>query len=324
MAQTIKLKRSNTSGSKPTTSNLALGEIALNTKDGLFFLRRNVDGTDSNDTIRAYTPEYLTEYDAQIDVTVTVASKTSAHPQNGTGSSNGYLLDGLEGPFLVLIPGNTYRFDQSDSTNSGHPFRFYLEADKTTSYTTGVTTNGTAGSSGAYTQIAVTESTPQVLYYQCSAHAYMGSGAFINSGAVTSTQIQANAVTAGKIASNSILTRHIDDNQIGIDQLNVSDGSNGQALTTNGSGTLSFSDVASTVAGASDVTISAPSAGDLLVHDGSATDPKFLNKTVSGDATLAADGALTIATNAITSTMIAQNSILTKHIDDNQIGMRST
>ena len=88
MAQTIKLKRSNTSGSKPTTSNLALGEIALNTKDGLFFLRRNVDGTDSNDTIRAYTPEYLTEYDSQIDVTVTVATKTSAHPQNGTGSSS--------------------------------------------------------------------------------------------------------------------------------------------------------------------------------------------------------------------------------------------
>ena len=320
MAQTIKLKRSNTSGSKPTTSNLALGEIALNTKDGLFFLRRNVDGTDSNDTIRAYTPEYLTEYDSQIDVTVTVASKTSAHPQNGTGSSNGYLLDGLEGPFLVLIPGNTYRFDQSDSTNSGHPFRFYLEADKTTSYTTGVTTNGTAGSSGAYTQIAVTESTPQVLYYQCSSHAYMGSGAFINSGAVTSTQIQANAVTAGKIASNSILTRHIDDNQIGIDQLNVSDGTSGQALTTNGSGTLSFSDVASSLASASDSDIDATTlaSGQILVYDGSNS---FDNVSVSGDATLASDGTLTIATNAIESTMIAQNSILTKHIDDNQIGI---
>jgi hypothetical protein len=320
MAQTIKLKRSNTSGSKPTTSNLALGEIALNTKDGLFFLRRNVDGTDSNDTIRAYTPEYLTEYDSQIDVTVTVATKTSAHPQNGTGSSSGYLLDGLEGPFLVLIPGNTYRFDQSDSTNSSHPLRFYLEADKTTSYTTGVTTNGTAGSSGAYTQIAVTESTPQVLYYQCSAHAYMGSGAFINSGAVTSTQIQANAVTAGKIASNSILTRHIDDNQIGIDQLNVSDGTSGQALTTNGSGTLSFSDVASSLASASDSNIlpSTLAAGHILVYDGS---DSFDNVAISGDATLASDGALTIATNAITSTMIAQNSILTKHIDDNQIGI---
>ena len=81
MAQTIKLKRSNTSGSKPTTSSLALGEIALNTKDGLFFLRRNVDGTNSNDTIRAYTPEYLTEYNSQIDVTVTVETETPQYAQ---------------------------------------------------------------------------------------------------------------------------------------------------------------------------------------------------------------------------------------------------
>ena len=43
--------------------------------------------------------------------------------------------------------------------------RFYLEADKTTAYTTNVTTNGTAGSSGAYTEILVTDSTPLVLHY---------------------------------------------------------------------------------------------------------------------------------------------------------------
>src|SRR6056300_1156460 len=388
MAQTIKLKRSNTSGSKPTTSNLALGEIALNTKDGLFFLRRYVDGTDGNDTITAYTPEYINEYSSQIDVTVTVDTKTAAHPEYNNGSSNGYLLDGIEGPFLALTPGNTYRFDQSDSSNSGHPFRFYLEADKTTSYTTGVTTNGTAGSSGAYTEIAVSTSTPQVLYYQCSAHSYMGSGSYTEAGTISTSQLQADSVTTAKIApnaitsteiaqnsigsseiaentvgsseiaensitsvhiatgvvietdvannsitsskiatnavgsteiaQNSILTKHIDDNQIGIDQLNVTDGTSGQALTTDGAGTLSFSTVASSLSGASDTDITSPSSGQILVHDG--TD-SFDNVSISGDATLASDGTLTIATNAIESTMIAQNSILTKHIDDNQIGI---
>ena len=111
---------------------------------------------------------------SQHTYTVTVISKTSAHPYSG-GSSSAYALDGKEAPSLLLLPNMTYRFDQSDNSNSSHPLRFYLEADKTTAYTTNVTTNGTPGSSGAYTQIVVTDATPPVLYYQCSSHAYMGS-----------------------------------------------------------------------------------------------------------------------------------------------------
>ena len=112
---------------------------------------------------------------------VTVASKTGAHRYNGSGSGSGYKIGGKESPFITLTPGRTYKFDQADSSNSGHPLRFYLEADKTTAYTTGVTTNGTAGSSGAYTQIVVSDSTPQVLHYQCSAHSLMGNAVQTNS-----------------------------------------------------------------------------------------------------------------------------------------------
>ena len=61
----------------------------------------------------------------------------------------------------------TYRFKQDDNSNSGHPYKILLKADKTTQYTTNVTTNGTAGSSGAYTQIVVSDETPVVLHYQC-------------------------------------------------------------------------------------------------------------------------------------------------------------
>ena len=74
--------------------------------------------------------------------TVTVASKDSSHRYQGQGSGNGYLIDGIFSPFLTLTPGRTYKFDQSDNSNSGHPLRFYLEADKTTQYSTNVTTNG--------------------------------------------------------------------------------------------------------------------------------------------------------------------------------------
>jgi len=116
-----------------------------------------------------------------VTFTVTVDSTNSSARYNGTGSSNKYLIDSIYTPFLTLTPGRTYKFDQADSSNDGHPLRFYLEADKTTAYTTNVTTSGTPGNSGAYTQIVVTDSTPQVLHYQCSSHAYMGNAVQTNS-----------------------------------------------------------------------------------------------------------------------------------------------
>ena len=69
---------------------------------------------------------------------------------------------------------NDLEFDQSDNSNANHPLRFYYEAAKTTAFTTNVTTNGTPGNSGAYTQIVIGDATPSMLHYQCSAHANMG------------------------------------------------------------------------------------------------------------------------------------------------------
>lgn len=47
MAQTIKLKRSSTAGNVPTTSQLDLGELAINTSDGKMFIKKDVSGTES-------------------------------------------------------------------------------------------------------------------------------------------------------------------------------------------------------------------------------------------------------------------------------------
>ena len=118
---------------------------------------------------------------------VTVATKTAAHPEYGNGSTDGYVVDGIEGPYLEFTPGNTYKFDQSDNSNANHPLRFYEDAAKTTAYTTGVTTNGVPGQSGAYTQIIPTTSVPPILYYQCSSHSLMGSYVKFGTGTVGDT-----------------------------------------------------------------------------------------------------------------------------------------
>ena len=141
---------------------------------------------------------------AYTELVVTVASKTTNHIYEGTGSSNGYKIDGVEAPFIKLEPGNTYRFNQDDSSNSGHPLLFYLDAAKNNQYTTGVTTSGTPGSATAYTQIVVSDSTPQRLYYQCSSHAYMGNMTQTSSTSFADTTSSAIlTVTGGSITDSS-------------------------------------------------------------------------------------------------------------------------
>jgi hypothetical protein len=141
----------------------------------------------------------------------TVRESTSAHGQVNTGSlvawnwlaggtapsktyttkvvsdsGNKYRFDdyGTSAVTLNLQEGGTYTFDQSDSSNSGHPLRFSTTSDGShgggSEYTTGVTTNGTPGSSGAYTRITVAASAA-TLYYYCTAHSGMGGQANTNS-----------------------------------------------------------------------------------------------------------------------------------------------
>ena len=185
-------------------------------------------------------PEENASSSAPKIITVTVDSKSGNHPYQGVGSGNAYFLNGLEAPALRLTGVDAsnsayaqyYRFDQSDSSNSGHPLRFYLDSAKTTEYTTGVTNTGSSpapGSSGAYTQIAVDETTPNILYYQCSSHAYMG-----NHVTNISNKINSNLVTIGNVTVGSQLK--MPDNTSG--KILVGDGTSYQEVAVSGDATL--------------------------------------------------------------------------------------
>ena len=85
-----------------------------------------------------------------------------------TGGSHKFYIDGVETPALTLTKGLTYVFDVSDSTNSGHPFRFKDASGN--SYTTGVTTSGTAGSSGATVTLVIPTYGTMPARYYCTVH----------------------------------------------------------------------------------------------------------------------------------------------------------
>lgn len=101
---------------------------------------------------------------------VTVASA-------GYGGGNKFYLNGAQAPTGTMEEGKTYIFDQSDSSNSGHPIKLSVTSDGTHSggveYTTGVSYNGTPGNAGAYTMITIASGAP-TLYYYCTNHSGMG------------------------------------------------------------------------------------------------------------------------------------------------------
>ena len=129
-----------------------------------------------------------------VNFKVIVGDKTEANRFDGVDdSTKAFYIDGTEAPVMLLAPGKKYRFDQSDSSNTGFTFAIYQGGPTHTDFTSSspynnpdlndVTYVGTPGQAGAFTEIFITQKyedgafgnpvmmveTPQTLFYNCLA-----------------------------------------------------------------------------------------------------------------------------------------------------------
>ena len=170
-----------------TSSNVAtvVGAVsAINTVSGSITNVNNVGGSISNVNSLAAALGTATVF------AVTVAS---------VGGSNKFHLDGVTAPTLSLFRGNTYTFDLSNSSNSGHPLAF--KDGSGNSYTTGVVTSGTPGSSGATVTFTVASDAPSSLSYYCTVHG-AGMGNTISVSSSNLSTVASNIADVNTTATN--------------------------------------------------------------------------------------------------------------------------
>ena len=140
------------------TSNLDISDNVIVLNKGL--------GSNSNTNV---TSGILVQRDKVTTHTIAVTVANSG--------GNKYYLDGVLTPNITLVKGDTYIFDQSDSSNSSHPLKFSTTKNGThgggSAYTSGITETGTAGTDGKVTFV-VPNNAPSPLYYYCVNHSGMG------------------------------------------------------------------------------------------------------------------------------------------------------
>lgn len=145
----------------------------------------NVNGTTVGNDLTGATftrirtqAKFLDAINFEPTVTTTTTTETIADPADAetvtytvtvvnVSGSNIFAINGSNNPVLTMKRGSTYIFDQSHSSNSGHPLA--IKSDAGGAQTT--TVSGTAGNSGAtVTYQPAYPSAPSDLRYYCTVH----------------------------------------------------------------------------------------------------------------------------------------------------------
>lgn len=115
--------------------------------------------------------------------TTTVTNLIVTVAQDPSSGSNKFYINGVQQDTIELHANKTYTFNQSDTSNNGHPLKFSETSNGVhnggTVYTTGVTSNGNLPGGGDSSPALTTFVVPigkagTTLYYYCQNHSGMG------------------------------------------------------------------------------------------------------------------------------------------------------
>ena len=203
----------------------------------------------------------------------TITNGTATATVGTVSNVNVYVIDGSETPVISLASHNTYRFDMSDSSNTGHPFQLQ-------NFGTGqfiVTEDGTPGNTGAYVEVIAKDtaapSTGTVSYY-CTAHGgTMGNYVTVTNGS-GSPGVYGDGLTAtvtvdagGIVTGFTIVTQG--------SGYKITDSFGLPGTSQAGSGTSFLYTINSLNTGISSVTNISPNGGPYTLSDVLSVDPNF-------------------------------------------------
>jgi len=123
------------------------------------------------------TAKYIDAVNFPVTTTSTTTTTTIADPSDAesvtytvtvanVGGSNIFLLNGVNNPVITMKRGSTYTFNQSHSSNVGHPLR--IKSDAGGQQTT--TNTGTLGTDATVVYQPAYPSAPSDLRYYCTVH----------------------------------------------------------------------------------------------------------------------------------------------------------
>ena len=284
MAQTIKLKRSSVSGNTPGTSDLELGEVAINTYDGKMFIKKN-DGSDSIVEIGG-TSGTVTE----AFKTISVSGQNNVVADSATDTLT--LVAGSNMALTTNASGDTITFASSGVPGSQNVFTTFavsgqnsVVADSTTDTLTLVAGTGiTLTTDNSNDEITITNSAT-------------GANAFGNVAVSGQTTVAADGTNDTlTLTAGTGITLTTDATNDGITITNSATGANAFGnIAVSGQSTVaadSTNDTVTFVAG-SNMTITTNASGDTVTFassgGGGGSQNLFSNIGVSGQGTIQAD-----------------------------------